>query len=575
MSRVRVLPVTDFSGGLNLRDDAFQLRKNESWALENVDLLPQGGVARRHCRVAFNTLPLSLSPTLSPDAIMEYASDSYAHVVVQVGGNLAFASNSGVFTAITLSGSPSTMRMALASSLADTSPSGPIAAETCGYIVRGTGMDALRYEAHSSSSPTISSLVDASTSWNDNISVPVGGRFPRAACVLEHRGLMWVANTVEGGTAYPTRVRFSHPGQPEDWRTNDYFDIGPGEDGDEIVGLAAFGQELLVFKRRSIWTINGPNPDSFRVAPLSQEVGTVSCDSVRSGEGGVAWFDPQRGVFLYNREGIQWLWPKLHERLTDGTITAGSLDKVRVGWLNHRLFVSVPWETTYNARTFVYDPQVGGWTVYTYGCAGILDFKPALTEPKRLVLSATTPYVWDVEGDTGSGDQLTEAVTRTGFSSFFTTGWFDAGLPAARKRWRRPQFVFDADVDTTFQIESRKDYDLLGPVRAFQVSASGNLASAEFTSGAELYDDADLYDSAELYEGGASVASPTAYLVWGSGRWGESLWGSAETGSEALVRSVRGPGVAEAISLKVFGPTDRAWNMNAIHLKYIPMKVRG
>ena len=44
---VQLFQTADFTGGLNLRDDAYQIRENESPDCLNVRLLPQGGFERR------------------------------------------------------------------------------------------------------------------------------------------------------------------------------------------------------------------------------------------------------------------------------------------------------------------------------------------------------------------------------------------------------------------------------------------------------------------------------------------------------------------------------------------------
>jgi len=63
---------------------------------------------------------------------------------------------------------------------------------------------------------------------------------------------MWWADTVEGGTRFRSRVRFSHPLQPRDFADADFFDIDPDDQSDQITALVPFKDHLLVFKRRSV-----------------------------------------------------------------------------------------------------------------------------------------------------------------------------------------------------------------------------------------------------------------------------------------------------------------------------------
>jgi hypothetical protein len=572
MARVRVLPFADLKGGLNLRDGAAQLGRNETDDLLNVDLLPSGGVERRG-----TVLTWSSGLTETPEAIFHYTSSLVAHVVTQCGNDICWASDDGAFTKIILSGTAGRMRSAVASSVA-LSASGPDPNAPCMYLTRGTGLDAVRYEAHVSTSPTVTVLSDAAAAWNDDVAVPVGGRFPRAGIVIEHNGFVWAANTVEDGVGYGSRLRWSHPGQPEDWRSFDYWDVAPGRDGDEITGLASLGQRLLIFKRSAIYELAGPSPELFRLVPVTTDVGACSHEAIAESDQGLAFFDDERGMFLLSQDGLSWLWERLHEPiLFDGTIPVGVHDQIRVAWLNHKLFVSVPWQTTVNARTFVLDPLVGGWTVYGLGFSGLLDWHPPNFQRTLLGLSPSSAFVWEIDGGSGAGDILDGTETAVGFESYFKTPWFDARLPAAQKRWRRVHLVADADYDTVYRLSSWKDYNPLGTARSWNVSIRGRFGGPETTtSSTVLYDSALAYDSATAYEGGTvSSGSSGQSLVWGEGVWGQYLWGSATDGAGVIRRSWRGPGVAEAVQLKVQGPSDRPWNIDRIDLKYIPMKVLG
>ena len=64
-----------------------------------------------------------------------------------------------------------------------------------------------------------------------------------------HQGFMWVADTVESSVRNRSRVRWSHPLQPEDWASADYFDIDPDDESDQITALVPFRDMLLVFKQ--------------------------------------------------------------------------------------------------------------------------------------------------------------------------------------------------------------------------------------------------------------------------------------------------------------------------------------
>ena len=100
----------DFTGGLNLRADQFNLARNESPALLNVDVDPRGGVSRRDAIDVVNTTALGghiLSLFYHSDA-----SNNQVLVAATSGGNstLHFAADAtGDFTQVASSAGNITM----------------------------------------------------------------------------------------------------------------------------------------------------------------------------------------------------------------------------------------------------------------------------------------------------------------------------------------------------------------------------------------------------------------------------------------------------------------------------------
>ena len=101
--------------------------------------------------------------------------------------------------------------------------------------------------------------------FNNTYTAPTGGNMPLARLIADHAGHMFVADTTESGTRYRPRVRWPHPLQPEDWASADYFDIEPDDSSDQITAIVPFKNQLLVFKRRSVYAIYGYDKDSFTV----------------------------------------------------------------------------------------------------------------------------------------------------------------------------------------------------------------------------------------------------------------------------------------------------------------------
>jgi hypothetical protein len=125
------------------------------------------------------------------------------------------------------------------------------------------------------------------------------------------------------------------------------------------------------------------------------------------------------------------------------------------------------------------------------------------------------------------------------FTSFFQTSWYTAGVPGVRKRWRRPTFIVDADDAYTLNVQVFTDYANLSAKREF------NITNNPTTSG----------------------------RPWGTSVWGVDNWGAAPDGEQDILRG-SGMGRAYAVQLKVTGPLDMMWSVNAMDLRYIVQRIR-
>jgi hypothetical protein len=530
---VQLWPISSWHGGLNLRDDAFQISEHELSDAENIVVFPQGGIERRRALDTFSVSGL----TVAPANIWQFLGAGVSQVVVQHGNDVAFATSSGAFTVWNPDGL-TTAGVMRAAALGTLTGAGALNVnDESLYIQRNAERAGLRFRGSGAASAV---LADAAAAFNDDLTAPAGGRLPVARFVATHLNYLWNAYTLEGGNAHKNRVRFSHPGEPEDYRTNDYLDVDSGVDSDEITGIVAFGDRLFVFKQRSVYAITGYSPETFEVFPVVQGVGAPSQEAIAVSRFGLAFYDPMLGVHLITQRGeVQWLWAHLADAIQDATIQAGSVDGVTACWLDDRLFVSVPWGAgaTSNTRTFVYDPVLGkggAWYVYTYGVGPMLDWRPSLTLQQHLACSGDT-YILEVEATKGGDDDIDGVDTP--FDSSFTTAWFAAGKPGVRKRWRRPTLIVDNDSTATLNVKVWRDYKTTTLAREF------NLDTSAIAVG----------------------------MVWGDD-WGGN-WGAGTDGDQTI-KSGSGLGRAYAIRVKVTGPESTHWGLNSIEFRYILQRIR-
>lgn len=428
MSRVRLLAASDFTGGLNLREDSFLLANNEVPEVLNMDFGVRGGFVMRK-----GMSPTLSDITLSPIAgIHEYTLTN--EVIVQGDGGWLERLSGGVW--VTLG-------------------AGPLAhAHSAMYdsdLYFCTGTEATRkYDG-----AALTALTE--DVYNENLAAPVGGRFPRAKFAAEFGGSMFCASTLESGTAHPTRVRWSHFDSAGDWRADDYIDVGGA--GDAITALVPFADRLLVFKEDSIHAIYGFAQESFSLYPVSMDHGCPWSDGVVSTPMGVYFWDRDGGVMLLKSSSIDSVFGPLWPALQRGDISA--LGEVFLAWGDGRLWVSCVHS---NVRTlFVCDPAVNKravtWTRYL---------------PAPTVMRSTRNGLVG-----GFGDQLVDLVSNVAWDdlgagaqridSLLLTGWFDLGSPATSKRWLCADLVTAARANGTWRVEAFKDYDLSASLGVSQI----------------------------------------------------------------------------------------------------------
>ena len=129
--------------------------------------------------------------------------------------------------------------------------------------------------------------------------------------IVMHYERMFAAGDAEN----PNRLYWSKiPGDGatvEDWtvdkaassNSGGFVEIGNTR-GDPIIGLVAMGTQILVFKRYSVYRVQGYNPDNFRIEKLGADVEYMSNASITL-YGDVAYYLTPEGVYYFNNVTVQ------------------------------------------------------------------------------------------------------------------------------------------------------------------------------------------------------------------------------------------------------------------------------
>ena len=470
----------DFTGGLNVRADQFNLAENESPDLLNVDVDPRGGVSRRNGVTALNSTALGGHIR----SLFAHSSSSYNQILAGVtsssNSTLHFATT-GDFTEIQIGGSGVTMTGAVP-------PRGVTFNEET-YIVNGALFD-------TDKSTVKFSGVQAASAMTADIDAS-DGHFPCARYATTWGQFVWVGYTVESGTSYKNRVRFSKINDAENWTATDYIDIDTGEDGDYITAILPDADRLLVFKQNSVYAIYGFNRDSFEVRNVTRTAGCRDGSQPVATTVGVFFWYAEDGVYVLTYDDIAWAFERLKPKIDDGSVAFGTAPSLM--WFDERLWVSMDYTSgesvagaaqTDRRNLFVWDPslgQIGAWTRYDVNARSLLAYRPSGDTHLGIVAtsewSGTAAFTrvakvnqdndYDLYDPSGSSVEI---------FSHYQTGWFSGNRPTFPKRWGKTRTVMLADNTMTVTMSIFKDYDLASSTVSQSQTITGDASTASWDS---------------------------------------------------------------------------------------------
>ena len=544
MSAIKILRTDSFVGGLNMRADPFQLGEDESPDMLNIDIDPRGGLAMRGGVERLNTSAIGAigAGLFTPRAILAWMNGTTPNLLVSANSLVYYATTTS-FTSTTIAPS-STWGASMASFTGRIAAGTPLSNV---YMAIGNGTQSQKWNGTANTAMTVS----AAGAWQESLATPTGTHMPKADLCASHADRLWVASTNEDGTAYPNRIRYSHPFYPESWRSLDFIDVVGGGSG--ITALVPFNGTLLIFKRNSIHVLHGYDTDSFQLVQLTNTIGVPSPQCVAATESSVVFFSWPQGLFSYNGTDFDDLFIPLRPLVQLSTISETATAQIYVSMINRRIWLSVPeGSDTTPTSTYILDPTLGengAWTRMRLadgrGVACGCDYVASTGTRYPIALHPIQPYALRVDRAGVYKDDITG--TPTNFTSYYVTRWHDAGVVSQRKMWRRPDFIVkQPSVLTPLTIEVYQNWEESDIRRTMILNIAAAGTGMVWT---------------------ASAGEPDGVAGWSEANWGASAAGSQfEKGSNL--------GLARSVQLKISGPGALPWGINSISYKYNPRPVR-
>jgi len=532
-SSLRLLRQDDFTGGLNLRADQFQLGPNESPSMLNVEIDPRGGVFSRGAMRRINSSAVTAGEWNPQKLFPFYGEESYAMLTTgkKTSNGSVYYSSGSTFTDL---------------SVPVISPNGASFAPWGKVIYIATGGVSYKWDTDPPTN-VLSSLTSNGASWQNDYTAPVGGFMPVAEHALIHAGKVFVANVTESGVPKPNRIRWSHPNSPENWAFNDYIDINDG--GSQINGVTVVAGHLVVFKDNGVFAVFGYDSDSFQVVEVSRIVGCANPHSFCNSENGVYFFSFPEGLMYYDGTVIRDLFESLRPMFDFGHLNTQAANEIFVNFVNNRVWLSMPYSTVdsvdYPSVSFVFDGSIGSegaWTMFSTsdsrGASGGCTFISDNNTNFHLIVHPTKPQVLRVDMYGQSQDNIEG--TNSPFISRYRTRWQDAGNYSQKKMFRRPDIVAkQAPTGSDITINIFRDYEEANVIRTYNIS----------------------------------LPSSSGGMTWGVSKWAEASWGTPNFGSQLITGN--NAGLARSIQVEFQGPLARSWGINSYTLKYSPRRIKS
>jgi len=537
VSAVRVQRTDDFTGGLNLRADQFQLAPNESPDMLNVEIDPRGGLFSRGAIREINTT--AVPGTWVPGKLFSFKGTSPR--IMLPNDNKVYHSSGTNFTLLEYSAG---------NAVTSSGPHGACFAQWGDDLYIATGAAGTASYRWRTADTYATSLLPSGTNPNawQTSPDPLALKFPLCEHICVHANKMFAANTEEDGVLYPDRVRWSLDNVPHNWASADYIDFGGGTPG--ITAIASVAGQLVVFKKDAIYVVFGFDSSDFQVVQLSSQFGVLRHEHMAVGPQGVFFYYHPTGLHYYNGSQIIDLFEPIRPVYPLGYVNSSADDAISLSYVDDRVWVALPYskstQVSYSSMCFVFDPSIGKgtWTAIQTadGRAPIsgVDWDDANGVTRNIACHPTLPRVLEMNVYSAETDLIGGA--ELGFSSYYRTGWIDGRMYSMKKMFRRPDFVVkQVDTARTLNVKVYHDYE----------EALGN----------------------ERKSFNIQLPASADGMLWGTGLWGQDYWGVVAEGAQVLRGS--NLGLARAVQLVLTGPTGQSWGVDSIAYKYNPRKVTG
>lgn len=463
----------NFNGGLNSAGGNLSLQDNESSDLQNVDFNFLGSVLKRNGYTALNTSALSGSP--ASDGLWWYESnqsgtltylliavtggkvyymtgfngtwhDITGSVTVTAGSFCSFENFFNVMYATNGTDAPfqvsnnnnATIIPALQANAYTFTVSGITITPTAGATYTNNGITytvvatnivggAGAIIATGSGAPDVSgTLAKAGGTGDSSITYTqyaLNTNITKAKYVEAYNNYLFLANVSVGTTTYPTRIYWSNLQDPTIWLPTSFIEVAMN-DGQQITGIKVLGNNLIIFKTRSIYIVSFTgDPDIPFIlqggGKANSDVGCVSHFSIQEVQNGLVFlsFD---GLYYFDGFNSQKMSDRINPTILGLNLTRLTQCRSMVQRNKHRYLFSIPSSSSSTNDTVItWDWYLNAFSVYTGVSAAAMCTTYSNGFQENIYFGDYSGFYYQM--DTGSDDFPLNV--RTAINAYYYTNW--------------------------------------------------------------------------------------------------------------------------------------------------------
>jgi hypothetical protein len=312
----------------------------------------------------------------------------------------------------------------------------------------------------------------------------LGASAPKTRFVTGHRNRIYGLKN--------KRIHFSGLGASTDWTSSNAGGIDITNaigDGTAIIAFG-LGDGVMCFTKQTMHLLKGTGLFDFSVVDISQSVGCVNHDSLKNLGKVPIWLD-YSGVYIY--DGILELKSKPVQKWINGiNWTYESL--ICAGVKENKYYLSIPYGSTANNVTLVYDSEKDNWHVedgnfLQYATVGRKLYAIAGSSHST---ASTSGDIWDMDDGTYDGDDEGTPIDWNGITKVFNENAIDAV-----KNVLELDMVYKSsgtlEVDYTTQFDSTASTDFSSVADSSDLTLDGGVYSTDLLIPSTDLDNVDFY----------------------------------------------------------------------------------